>query len=880
MRVLKTSGFLQRLSATYPRRWFVTNNGTVDVDKSHALTEAELETWIESLEDASTSAAFAYSSNKLRAVHGQIMSLHKIMSLCAHLGTVRGAELAERVLWIALGDDSDSSMKRSKTPLSHKTVYPDYKDHESQRKTTANGPSREMYTMAIKAWTSVAEIYGKRHTRSFHRHLETTQTNNGVETLNIAANAANRALQILDFMWEEYQRCYVKNSVSKDTNDRFQQYMRRLSQGDNSFECPQSIPPDNYHYTSVIRAFAYNVTSKDAPYQAERLLRQMEKLSGIEELRCMIESSGSSSIQSPLEKYLNLDRDLIPDRVCYNAVLNAWSRNRAIPISEKKYAIRQILRKMETFSKVLQDEKLLPNTMSYNLLIMAYSSAAVGPDQEYHYGHEAESILKEMISLSSRFPEPAQRNHGGYDDSIDDDRSNSTLPNIKSYNGVINAWAVDSVRIGVHGPLRAELILKALLRNAYSSSQDELDIPIVTSVLPDTTTFNSVINAWSKSRDRDAGSRAENLLQFMNGNNRTAALSMETLYPVTEQLFSEDLKTIRFKNVDVQHKGLLYIEPDAITFNTVVSAWCNSDTTDAAQKAFALLSFMIAEFKSGNNRCKPTALSFSVTINKLAQSCDSDRGEKAQSLLESFLELQNRNFDEIFEPSRSCFSGLIDTWASVPSGDKACNALNLLRNFFQPNIDEYNKVLAALSNDIDAYDTTASAKILRCHQLLVEIVEGYKSDQSKPAPNIHSFHHVLRACDHPISDDDTLQTVLFVVNDTFEKLGKLYYCRPDSQTYILMFKIIQARLPSISTDFAKVGKELFKSCCDEGLLTNATLKIVEKIIPDSFTNLKETFRSGDSITLSVGDLPPEWSCNRRKGQNQKRNRNRRNVANV
>jgi hypothetical protein len=164
---------------------------------------------------------------------------------------------------------------------------------------------------------------------------------------NKAGKAANRALQILDFMWEEYQRSYAEKDTLNDTNKRYQRYMQRLSKGDDSMGGRRSVAPNTVHYTSVIRAFSWNVTSKDAPYQAEHLIRQMENQSGIEEFRCLIDSAGHSNNHTSLDKYLNFDRDLIPDRTAYNSLLNAFSRNRAIPVTEKVHAMRQIMKRME-----------------------------------------------------------------------------------------------------------------------------------------------------------------------------------------------------------------------------------------------------------------------------------------------------------------------------------------------------------------------------------------------------------------------------------------------------------------------------------------------------------------------------------------------------
>jgi hypothetical protein len=828
-------------------------------------TESELEALISSLEDINTS--FNPSVYEDCGLQGNTFSLHRIMSLCSQLSTVRGAELAERVLWLAIGDDSDSSknnidgersLSRGLNPLT-----PDANlDGKVNQKTILPTPTREMYTMAIQAWAAVATHYGRQSSKQpkYDRINPDVRISN-VNT-NIASEAANRALQILDFMWEEYHRRSQQKNIFGDPNVRYQRYMQRLSTNDDPFNRRRPVPPDTVHYTAVMDAIAGDIKSGDAPYQVDRLMKQMEELSGIDEMRSKIESSETCNKPLHLEQWLHLDRDLIPDRVCYHSLLNAWCRNRVVPIREKVKAMRQYIKKMETWAMVLQDEKLKPNTKTYNLLIMAYGVHSLEQDLTLQHGQEAENILKEMISLHV-----AKKSKGGLGDDADDDNGDSTLPNIKSYNGVINAWAMDSTKIGSVGPLRAERILMALIQNLTTPtpSRGDLDIPITTSVVPDIATFNSVITTWAKSNMHDAGYRAEKLLRYLHG----------TPVPLTDKSFLQN----KLEN-DITKSIVLNIQPDAITFNAVVNAWCQSEGSEAANKAFDLLSFMIKEYTSGNDRYKPTVTSISATINKLGHSDEVGQGDKAYYLLTALLRLQKNDKDH-FPLSRQCFSRFIEICSSKASikkvGDKALFALHHLQEHFSPTIDEYNNTLAALTIDIDSNADEAHITVMKAQTLLLDIMNNFERDKLNAAPNIHTFHHALRACNHPNVNNGKVPAHIIAMT-TFRHLERLHYCRPDSQTFVLMFKIVGHRAKALrhQDDFVQLCDQLFESCCDEGLLTNSVLKIIYNNLPVLASRLNEQFRKGaDNSTLSVTDLPSDWSSHRRKGQNQKRNRNKR-----
>ena len=76
-------------------------------------------------------------------------------------------------------------------------------------------------------------------------------------------------------------------------------------------------------------------------------------------------------------------------------------------------------------------------------------------------------------------------------------------PDIISYNAVINAWAKSRER---NAARRAEAILRHMDRIHEDGSSD---------VAPDVTSYTSVINAWARSGDPDSADRAMSILRRM-----------------------------------------------------------------------------------------------------------------------------------------------------------------------------------------------------------------------------------------------------------------------------------------------------------------------------------------------------------------------------
>jgi hypothetical protein len=132
----------------------------------------------------------------------------------------------------------------------------------------------------------------------------------------------------------------------------------------------------------------------------------------------------------------------------------------------------------------------------------------------------------------------------------------------------VDAWAKSGE--GVTAAQRAEEILQQMNEIYQTTGQDSLR--------PTTGIFNAVINAWARSRQEMAPSRAEEILRWM-----------QTL-----------------------HESNPTIQPDKYTFNTVIHAYAKSGGTAAATKAQELLTTMHQMYNDGNIMAKPDTITVSI----------------------------------------------------------------------------------------------------------------------------------------------------------------------------------------------------------------------------------------------------------------------------
>merc|ERR1711862_972236 len=113
-------------------------------------------------------------------------------------------------------------------------------------------------------------------------------------------------------------------------------------------------------------------------------------------------------------------------------------------------------------------------------------------------------------------------------------------PNIRTYNNVISSYAKDG------NGKKAEEILRYIIEK-YNENMEEEELQ------PNTITYTSVIDAYARGTEKDAGIKAQTLLN-----------EMYELY-----------QTNKYK----------FIKPDVVTYNAVLNAVANSCDVNGGKKA-------------------------------------------------------------------------------------------------------------------------------------------------------------------------------------------------------------------------------------------------------------------------------------------------------
>ncbi|KAL7553923.1 hypothetical protein ACHAWF_017280 [Thalassiosira exigua] len=423
--------------------------------------------------------------------------------------------------------------------------------------------------------------------------------------------------------------------------------------------------------------------------------------------------------------------------VAYNAAISAWARtarqstadNRMSPSGPSQATIQssraaadraeKLLREMwsehERWCKLDRHHKnpkniVLPDVVTYASVISAFAACL---DQPYGKDH-ARELLLELETLAARqFGEggPIVKGGGRHSDGF--------RPNATVYNTLVQTYAASG------DASAAEAILQSMISK-------ERSVGPYKNVRPNTRTFNIVLNVVSKSGDSDAGIRANEILD-------------------------------RFEKYSSGGHGL--IQPDNISYNTVLSAWSQSAKInpvsqsefkegaqsssivgkDAAFEALKLLKKLEpSPPQEGDTRAQPLCsvepdvISYNTTIAAFANAAQHCKNgpklaEKAEAIL------SRMKYQLGIEPDDYSYNGVLLAWARSSGGlEAAKRAESIFRRMRHPTMISWSTL-------ITAYVHADSAP--KAESLLKEMEQNarHQGGASAIIPSIVLYNNVLHA---------------------------------------------------------------------------------------------------------------------------------------
>ncbi len=370
--------------------------------------------------------------------------------------------------------------------------------------------------------------------------------------------------------------------------------------------------PNTRSYSLVLNAYA-NSNHATAGDRAESVLRDMIDCHEYERQDYLEEYGIEYNTE---DDELNDRKIVTPDAIAYTMVIQAHGNSDSAASADKALML---------LHELIESENLQPDSFCFANTITAFSKMAArkkNPKHRVEAAERAEDILWIMVDL------------------LENEKFELKDVSIVPFNACLNAWAQSFTP---ESPYRAEELLHKLL---------DPDLQAITQVRPNTVSFNTCIQAWSK-----------------------ACKFQESAEPAK----AEELLTLLVKlSEDDDSSGL---RPDIRSYATVMNAYALSQKQDSVVQTRRLLMDLIQEgrgkFFETHGKDKMNAHPFTIVL-KAASNCkttesseeESDFGEESNILedpytiaLETYLDLLDDKFDLGVRPDHFVFAEMLNVVA-------------------------------------------------------------------------------------------------------------------------------------------------------------------------------------------------------------------------
>ena len=274
---------------------------------------------------------------------------------------------------------------------------------------------------------------------------------------------------------------------------------------------------------------------------------------------------------------------------------------------------------------------------------------------------------------------------------------------------------------------------------------------------PNSSCFNALLGAWAKSGRRDAGKRAEQILDWM------------------QQLHDT--------------KGL-ETAPDVVSWNSAINAWGHSPVVEAAEKAEALLRHMICRFEAGGS-VEPENISFISVMNAWANSGRQESPDRVLRLLDLMRNMTQCS-DSLSVDSYA-YSVVLKAYENTDkrvskheSNQYILQILGVLNQMYQEGIEVtpaiHNSIIMALCN----------FSVISAVLYFLEVEENYR--MGRATINVRTFNSGLSAM-ALLNKQDASERATDILERMKEYSKTDPSVTPDQTTSNVMLKIL-SRSPS------------------------------------------------------------------------------------
>ena len=332
--------------------------------------------------------------------------------------------------------------------------------------------------------------------------------------------------------------------------------------------------------------------------------------------------------------------------------------------------------------------------------------------------------------------------------------------------------------------------------------------------------FNTVINAWSKSGEKNSATRAHAILDYM------------------EELSQSNNQ--KYKNV----------KPDIFSYTSVIDSYAKIGTQESASQAYDLLQKIEDIYNTTHDTStQPNIKTYTSLINAFSRS---KRPYDAEKVIQQMNDFANAHNIQSLTMDVITYNALINSWGwsdeHTIKAKEAYNIYNTMRKSedITPDLVTINSVLNACAFSKTS-DSTIKKDVLN---IAIELYEEATSPSSSLKPNDTTYGTMILICGNLLNDNILLR------NDLIQSI--FWKCCHNG--YVSYFVISQLRtiLQSKEIQDNEQSLELYKTLILNHCNTKNTTQHNEMA-----HNQSNSSSSKDVIFgfVDIMNLPTDWTSN-------------------
>ncbi|CAJ1954430.1 unnamed protein product [Cylindrotheca closterium] len=670
-------------------------------------------------------------------------------------------------------------------------------------------PNVVSYNSVLSAYSRTPSIESAKKAYEFFLNMEKSPENGGwdVELTRLSYSLAILACT----------RCH-DSSLGADLGERILIKMERRAieeeekRKEVSSAAPASVTLDFESFNVVVFALSKS-RAKDAATRLLKIVDRMQKY--VEEghihitpnirtwnaVLLGVARSNVADAPQRAEKILNHMFDLHergicqckPDAYSFAAVMNAYQR---IGNFESAKRSDEILWRMnEMYEKGKLDDP--PDSVLFTIVIVGWAKS--------NHKDSANRCLQILSYMMKRYAAGDEK----------------AKPTVRTYNAIMECF------IKADEAEKAEDLLYHMLS---SHREGELD-------LPDSFSFNAAIRAFTRSSLKDAGRRAESVLE-------------------------------RFLEFSEENPSVV---PDNRSFTNIIAYYGRKrELLDAPYRAEYLLSRMISLFKGGQKYLAPNTFALEAVIDTYAQHNHPDAGECAERLLRTIEKLREQYGADVQLKTTTLNSALY-AWSCTGDGNAGKRADELLRKMEEicdsgksemiPSVKSYYLVLLAWSK------SDSQNKAEEAYRVFNRMKQRYVDGKLYSISDARPYSQVINTCAFTKADASTELMAFNIAVKVFKEVVESKDIHPSSLFFGWFFKACgRLQVPDSIRDRSLVFA--FKECSKRGLVDSFVLHQLKSSAPEyvlrrllSVPSMDKNSKHDYKYSVRLPHLPNEWKRN-------------------